>query len=142
LTEGGAVNETVVAVPVRRFWELEQMIPTGRLLPVRADQSLSGGLRLSEHQFDTAFTDVRADADGRVRTRLTDPVNGRTVTQTFDAAFTQCVVYTPGHRQAICVEPYTCVPDAIRLAAEGHDTGLQVLEPGEYRDVSIQLKVN
>ena len=70
---------------------------------------------------------MRADSDGLVRTRLTDPASGRALTQTFEPAFTQCVVYTPGHRQAICIEPYTCVPDAIRLAAEGHETGLQIL---------------
>jgi aldose 1-epimerase len=141
LTEGGDPRDTVVTVPVERFWELEQMIPTGRLLPIRADQPLAAGLRLDEHQFDTAFTGVRADADGSVRTRLSDPGNGRTLTQTCDATFTQCVVYTPGHRKAICVEPYTCVPDAIRLAAGGHETGMQVLQPKEYRETTVSLRV-
>jgi aldose 1-epimerase len=141
LTAGGDVNESVVTVPVHQFWELDRMLPTGRLLPLGADQPLVGGLSLDEHQFDTVFSGLRADADGRVRTGLTDPSNGRTLTQTFDAAFTQCVVYTPGHRQAICIEPYTCVPDAIRLAAEGHETGLQVLGPGEYRELSVSLSV-
>ena len=82
------------------------------------------------------------DADGVVRTRLMDPISGRTVTQSFGAAFTQCVVYTPGHREAICVEPYTCVPDAIRLAAEGHATGLQVLQPGESFETTVRIEVS
>jgi aldose 1-epimerase len=64
------------------------------------------------------------------------------LTQTFDSSFTQCVVYTPSHRQAICLEPYTCVPDAIRLAAEGNETGLQILQPGESRETTIELGVN
>ncbi len=141
LSDRGSVGDTVVTAPVHQYWELDQMIPTGRILPVRADEQLADGLRLGDHQFDTVFTDVRPDADGVMRTRLADPGSGRVVTQSFDARFTQCVVYTPGHRQAICMEPYTCVPDAIRLAAEGHETGLQILQPGESRQTTIRIDV-
>jgi len=141
LADGSRVADTVVTVPVERFWELEQMIPTGRRLPMRFEHSLVTGLRLDDHQFDTCFTGVRTDADGLVRTRLTDPTSGRAVTQAFDRAFTQCVVYTPGHREAICIEPYTCVPDAIRLAAEGYETGLQILHPGESFVATIRIEV-
>jgi aldose 1-epimerase len=141
LRDGSNVADTVVTVPVTRLWEVEQMIPTGRLHPVELDQQLAEGLRLGDHQFDTCFTGIRADSDNRVRTRLTDPASGRRLTQTFSTAFTQCVVYTPGHRQAICVEPYTCVPDAIRLAAEEHETGLQILQPGQRFETRIQIEV-
>jgi len=141
LADGSRVADTVVTVPVERFWELEQMIPTGRRLPMRFEHALVTGLRLDDHQFDTCFTGVRTDADGLVRTRLTDPTSGRAVTQAFDRAFTQCVVYTPGHREAICIEPYTCVPDAIRLAAEGYETGLQILQPGESFVATIRIEV-
>jgi aldose 1-epimerase len=85
---------------------------------------------------------MQPDRDGLLRTKLTDPISGRTLTQTFDASFTQCVVYTPPHREAICLEPYTCVPDAIRLSAEGHETGLQILQPGESRNTTITLAVS
>ena len=142
LAEGADARDTLVTVPVGKFWELEQMIPTGRLRQVTVEQSLATGLRLDDHQFDTVFTGLRADGDGLIRTRLTDPASGRALTQTFDAAFTQCVVYTPKHRQAVCAEPYTCVPDAIRLASEGHETGLQLLEPGENFETSISLAVS
>jgi aldose 1-epimerase len=142
LTEGRTVADTMVTVPTAAFWELKKMIPTGRLLSIAASQQLAGGLRLADHQFDTAFTQLRPDADGLLRTHLADPASGRTLTQTFDASFTQCVVYTPGHREAICLEPYTCVPDAIRLSAEGHDTGLQILQPGEHRETVVRLQVS
>jgi aldose 1-epimerase len=142
LADGSSVADTIVTAPVHEFWELEKMIPTGRRLPARGDQSLAAGLRLDEHQFDTVFTNIRLDADGLVRTHLEDPTSGRALTQTFESAFTQCIVYTPGHRQAICLEPYTCVPDAIRLASEGHETGLQVLQPGESFETTIRLEVS
>jgi aldose 1-epimerase len=140
LSEGGKAAETIVTAPIEAYWELEDMIPTGRVLP--AADRLVDGLRLDEHQFDTVFTDLRADGDGLARTRLADAASKRTLTQTFDSKFTQCVVYTPPHREAICLEPYTCVPDAIRLAADGHETGLQILQPGEQRRTAIRLQVS
>jgi aldose 1-epimerase len=141
LTEGSATADTIVSAPVHRFWELNGMIPTGELLPASADQPLAAGLGLADHQFDTVYTGLRPDTDGLIRTKLTDPRTGRTLAQTFDTSFTQCVVYTPPHREAICVEPYTCVPDAIRLEAEGHQTGLQILAPNESRRTTIVLSV-
>jgi aldose 1-epimerase len=142
LTEGVVAADTVVTAPVHTFWELDRMIPTGQIQPVPADVNLASGLRLGDHQFDTEFTDMRPDANGLLRTQLSDPTNGRTLTQTFDTSFTQCVVYTPPHREAICLEPYTCVPDAIPLSAAGHKTGLQILKPGESRKTTIRLDVN
>ena len=141
LTEGGATSDTIVTAPVHKFWELERMNPTGQIQSVPAEKQLAAGLRLGDHQFDTVFTAMQPDADGLLRTKLADPANGRTLTQTFDTSFTQCVVYTPPHREAICLEPYTCVPDAIRLAAEGHKTGLQILKPGESRQTKITLSL-
>ena len=47
-------------------------------------------------------------------------------------AFNTCVVYTPAHREAICIEPYTCVPgrfgEEARWPLEG---ALAILPPGE-----------
>jgi aldose 1-epimerase len=141
LSQGGNVADTIVTAPVSTFWNLEQMVPTGEKQPVSVDQPLAAGLRLGDHKFDTCFTGIQKDKDGLVRTRLRDSASGRVLTQTFDAVFTQCVIYTPPHREAICLEPYTCVPDAIRLAAEGHETGLQVLQHGEIRQTTVRIEV-
>ncbi len=142
LSDRGAAGDTVVTAPVHKYCELEQMIPTGRIIDVPPDQQLANGVRFGEHKFDTVFTDVRQNNEGVAETTLRDPASGRVLTQSFDASFTQCVVYTPPHREAICLEPYTCVPDAIRLSKEGHETGLQILAPGESRKTTIRLHVN
>ncbi len=141
LAENSQVDDTIVTVPAEACWELEQMIPTGRVLQAPECKHLVHGLRLGDQQFDTVFTKLRSGTDGQIYTRLTDPNSGRILTQSFDSAFTQCVVYTPTHREAICMEPYTCVPDAIRLTAEGDATGLQILQPGEDFQTAIRMQV-
>jgi aldose 1-epimerase len=142
LSEAADAADTVVTVPASAYWELEQMNPTGRIVSLPENERLATGARLGDRKFDTVFTELRADTDGLMRTRLTDPKSNRAVAQSFDAVFTQCVVYTPPHREAICLEPYTCVPDAIRLAEEGHETGLQILQPGEIFNTTIRLEVS
>src|SRR5262245_28918836 len=77
LTEGGDVAKTVVTVPAKKIWELERMVPTGKILAASANECLAGRLPLADHKFDTAFTEVIPDADGFIRTTLVDPGNGR-----------------------------------------------------------------
>jgi aldose 1-epimerase len=142
LTEGGRPEETLVYAPVAQIWELADMLATGRILPVPAGMELDRGAALAGRQFDTSYTALKPEADGRIHTWLRDPTSGRTVTQMFDPTFTQCIVYTPPHREAICIEPYTCLPDSIRLATEGHETGLMILQPGESFETTIPISVS
>ena len=43
----------------------------------------------------------------------------------------EVVAFTPPHRQAVCLEPYTWTTDAINLQQQGVNAGLRVLAPGE-----------
>ena len=45
--------------------------------------------------------------------------------------FREIVLFTPPHRNAVCVEPYTCVTDAVNLQANGVDAGWRELAPEE-----------
>jgi aldose 1-epimerase len=56
-------------------------------------------------------------------------------------AFRELVVFTPVHRQAMCLEPYTCTTDAINLQARGIDAGLLVLQPGERWTGVVEMVV-
>jgi aldose 1-epimerase len=141
LAEGSNAEETVVTLPVSRYWELADMIPTGRQLALLPEQVLDDNRPLGGRAFDTIFTDLEHDPSGEVQTALADTASGRRLVQAFDRAFTQCVVYTPPHREAICMEPYTCVPNAIQLHAIGQDTGLQILQPGEFSATTIRIAI-
>ena len=64
---------------------------------------------------DQGYTDLEADADGRVRTRLRDPVTGWAVTLWQERgvahAFTADTV-ARGVRRAVALEPMECMADA------------------------------
>ncbi|MCE9547241.1 MAG: hypothetical protein K8T25_17355, partial [Planctomycetia bacterium] len=90
--------------------------------------------------FDHVFTALRSQDDTATAT-IRDPASGRSLKVTFDDTYRECVLYTPGHREAFCIEPYTCVPDAYRLQAAGCDTGLRVLPPGGTFSAEMTVSV-
>lgn len=141
LAEAGAAEETLVYAPVSKVWELKDMLATGKMLELTPELQLAGG-PIAGRNFDTCYTGLSAESDGQHHTWIRDAGSGRTVTQWFDQQFTQCIVYIPPHREAICLEPYTCVPDPFRLEAAGHATGLRVLATGESFETTIPIEVS
>jgi aldose 1-epimerase len=137
----GRRDECHLIVPAQSYWELDRMLPTGHKLPAIGTHGVSGGLPIGETQLDDVFTDLTCRG-GRVVCRLLDGVNQRRLSVVFDAKFGHCVVFNPPHREAICIEPYTSVPDAYALEERGIATGLRVLAPGELFQASIELRLD
>jgi aldose 1-epimerase len=146
LGAGGRADDCRVTVPAGEYWELHNMLPTGRRLPASerlptaARGDLTGAMRFADMQLDDVFTGLTA-SDGSVRTTIEDPHHGRLLELVFDAAFRECVVYNPSHREAVCIEPYTCVPDAYELQATGLDAGLRHLSPGQSFRTRFEIRV-
>lgn len=140
LRPGADPRRCSVRVPAGCFWELEACLPTGRLLPVTGRLDLRSPRALADETFDDVFSALAfegpsctaevADPDGWPRLRLH-----------FDRMFRELVVYTPGSRQAVCLEPYTCVTDAVNLQPRGVDAGLLVIEPGQTVRGSFSIEL-
>lgn len=138
LAESSSAADTVITVPADGEWQLSDMLPTGQLLDLPREIQLPTGQRLGDLHFDTPYR-VR-DTVGAVETHVIDPAQNRRVTQSFERSdFPHVVVYTPGHRAAVCIEPYSCLPDPFTLEASGVDTGLKRLEPGETAGARVVL---
>ncbi|QDT67747.1 Aldose 1-epimerase [Planctomycetes bacterium MalM25] len=132
LAEGGDPEATVIRAPIDGEWVSNEAIPTGELAPLANGETLPAGGPLGGREFDTPYR----FASGASTTEVSDPNSGRRVVQTFDDSMKCCVIYTPEHREAICLEPYTGTPDAIAMTARGVEAGLITLGPGEtYRTV-------
>ncbi|MEX2186107.1 MAG: aldose 1-epimerase [Pirellulales bacterium] len=136
----GAADRCRVRVAAAEYWELADMLATGRRLPAADRGPLEGGMDFADTKFDDVFTALGFDGDWSTST-IDDPQSGRTVRVSFDRAFRECVVYNPPHREAICIEPYTCVPGAIELAARGIDAGLRTMMPGESLNARVRIAV-
>ena len=138
LSPSSSAEQSTVYAPTSRIWELNECLPSGKVLPANVDLSRSpafGGLKL-----DDVYTEVSA-INEEVICRLSDPAAKLMVEERFPAVFREIVAFTPPWASAVCLEPYTCMTNAINLQQQGLDAGLQILPPGESWTGRIDIEV-
>lgn len=134
----GDAADTVLMVPLSTQCGMDGMIPTGQLEATDLTRELTAGLTLGQQQFDTVFLKLE-EAQGDVATSIAS--GALKITQTCGDEFGCYVIYTPPHREGVCIEPYTCVPDPFGLEEKGVASGLTILSPGESREHTLTLEV-
>lgn len=132
---GGSADACHIQVPFGNQWLFAEKMATGEQTPAASLDAPFG-----ETAFDNAFGDLTW-TDGRCVTSIEDPESGVKITQSFSDAFIGVVLFNPPHREAFCIEPYTLIPDAFQLAAQGIDAGLRVLAPGESFTAKVDVAV-
>jgi aldose 1-epimerase len=140
IVPGGQADHCRITVPAPEYWELKDLLATGRKLPLPPEKDLRRGMVFADTRLDNIFWNLPTQA-GRVETQIEDPDAGCRLQIAFDEQFRGCVVFNPPHREAICIEPYSCVPDAWRLAEQGIDAGARVLEPGESFNTWFEIEL-
>ena len=136
--------QAFVTVAASKRWELIDNLPTGKLLDLDEQRDLRHGQSFSALQLDDVMTSLYTFAyDQQDHLGLTGvvqhPSGERMLTLWTSQAFREMVLFTPPHREAICLEPYTCTTDAINLSPRGIDSGLQILQPGEHWRGTIEM---
>jgi aldose 1-epimerase len=139
---GGKADDCTVTVPARSFWVLEESLPTGEKRPVAGERDLNTPRPYGELHLDDVLTNLppAPQADGlHERAVLRD--GGAALRVLWSEDFRDAVVFTPPHRHAFCVEPYTCTTDAVNLQARGVEAGWRVLPPGGRWSSAVELRV-
>jgi aldose 1-epimerase len=127
----GAADDCTVQVRAGALWPLKESLPSGRPTPLDAARDLNAPRRVGELHLDDVLTALPAEkeTDGLIkRARLT--CGDAALSLWCSADFREMVVFNPPHRQAFCVEPYTCATDAVNLETRGIDAGWRSLPPG------------
>jgi len=139
----GDPARTKIVIPARSFWELQECIPTGRVLPIEQGLDLRRGRSRLDLKADDLLTDLIADADGWSTCRLVDDNLGAEVRLRCDAGTRELVVFTPPtDARVIAVEPYTQATNAINLASRGINAGLEILEPGRTTVLRFRIETS
>ncbi len=138
-TTSDAAACTVYA-PVTKKWELNDCLPTGKLLDPPAGANLIDGPHFEGLKLDDVYTGVQSE-NGVVECRIVDEESGLQLVQRCDDSFREIVAFTPPWATAVCLEPYTCTTDAINMQQQGIDAGLEVLAPGDKWNGWIEIAV-
>lgn len=137
LSKSSAASTCQVRFPAAKQWELVDMLPTGKATAFANDDHYTTGAAFGAMKYDDVFSLPM----GATSATIQDP-KGITLTVSWDSAFRELVVFTPPHREAICIEPYTCVPAAIALRERGIDSGLRILSPGESFTARMEVRIS
>lgn len=139
----GTDGDARVRAPAAARWELIETLPTGKhLAPGNAD--LNAWRPVRDVTLDDVLTELPREPgpDGLLpRGAVQYPSAGVTLEQWTSPEFRELVVFTPPHREAVCLEPYTCMTDAINLQQRGVEAGWRVLPPGESWTSVVELRV-
>ncbi|MCS7271555.1 MAG: aldose 1-epimerase, partial [Gemmataceae bacterium] len=135
------MSRYVVQVPAEKIWISDELLPTGERQAVPPQWDFRQGKTVGDARWDLVLTELTSapQADGlRTLARLHHPAASGQVEVRATPAFREVVLFTPPHRQALAIEPYTCAADAANLAARHVDSGWTVLRPGEKWESAVE----
>jgi aldose 1-epimerase len=128
------VGGHVLQANVGQVWEADaNNLPTGERKEVPPPLDFRRPRPIGSTTLDNVLTGVRGPTEpgGLVELAvLSHPSSTHHVRFLADTSFRDLVLFTPAHRQAVAIEPYTCSADASNLAARGIDSGWRAIHAG------------
>jgi aldose 1-epimerase len=107
------VTSWQLTAPASETWELEENLPTGRRHPVAAPFDFRTPASIGTTVLDTAYTSLSIPSgDLGEMARLECPGQEYRLIVAVDPSFRELLLFTPQHRKAVAIEPYTCATDA------------------------------
>ena len=142
---GSAVDELTLWSPAATLWEADDGIPTGTRVPVPDELDFRTARPIGGLVLDRLFTDL-GHGEQTHEEELTEVARlghraapGQLVVST-SPAFRELLLFTPPHRKAVAIEPYTCASDAANLAGRGVDAGWAVLPPEARWPLTVEYR--
>lgn len=126
------IGASVLQANVAEIWDAENNLPTGTRSKPPAELDFQTPKPIGATALDNVFGSVTGpQRDGLTEIAvLTHPTATGALRVLADASFRELVLFTPVHRKAVAIEPYTCSADAGNFAARGIDSGWRVLDSG------------
>ncbi len=139
---GSAADDMVLQAETGMVWEAEAGIPTGRVMPVPPELDFRSPRVVGGAVLDTLYTTSRPTPgeDMVCVARLGHRTAPGRVSVFCPPAFRELLLFTPPHRKAVAIEPYTCATDAANLAARGINSGWRILPPGGRWSAAVEYR--
>lgn len=137
-----SINRHVLQVNCGELWDAVDLLPTGLRVPIPEAIDFRTSRTIGATELDHILTVARSRpnySSGLIElAELSLPDSGDRLRIIADPAFRELILFTPPHRQAIAIEPYTCSADAANLAERGIDCGWRVLAPDDVWNSGVE----
>lgn len=139
-----AVDSFQLQSAATTLWPLSDSLPTGveTALPPELDfrQSRAIGALAFDHLFGGVEVEPVQSDGFRTIARLRSPGATESLAVEADATFGKLILFTPVHRKAVAIEPYSCLTNAARLHEQIPNTGWRELPAGEQFAASVRYR--
>lgn len=135
----GVSSDWTLRCAADRQWSLQDCLPTGPPAPVGPRLDFRDPRGIGVEHFDDALTGLSGGPGVVERAHLSHA--GTSISVRSDGAFGHYVIFTPEHRLAVAIEPYTCMTDAVHLEERGIPAGWRVLPAGEQSQMIVEFAV-
>jgi aldose 1-epimerase len=139
------VKQWQMTAHAETVWLSQENLPTGEQPAIPAELDFRSKKPVGATQLDTLFGNVRprqkAGGDLGVVCTLESSQGPYSLEVAVDPAFRELLLFTPQHRKAVALEPYTCATDAANLQEQGIDAGWRVLNPGEKFTATVEYRL-
>ena len=134
-----SVDEFEVFVPAKKLWTAVDGLATGESEAPPPDVDFFKPKAIGTVTLDHLYGSLKPQ--GRTAAILSHPAATERIRIEADASFRELLLFTPPHRKALAIEPYTCTTDALNFAPRGIDAGLRVLDPGKEFAAEVRYTV-
>jgi aldose 1-epimerase len=136
-------EHTTLQMPARAQWNLERADAIIQDTPLSA--AFRQGMKLAEvtgnlHVFQCA--ELGSERNTAYPCTLEDTKNNRRIRYHVLEPFSIIVFFEPSWGEAISLEPYSCIPDALNPYMRERETGMLELAPGEARRFGWHIEVD
>lgn len=133
----------VLQANASEVWEVtSENLPTGMRPDVPEELDFRVPKAIGSTPLDNVYSNVTGPEAGMAGLRevavLSHPASHGKVRFLTDRDFRELVLFTPPHRQAVAIEPYSCSADAANLWDRGIDCGWRELQPGETWEATVE----
>ena len=137
----GERSDWVLYFPAEEHFELIDLLPTGNTHMVPEMFDFRKEKSLKDIYMDDLFGNLKKDTDGYTICWIRNVKTNFKLSVISDPNFDFYVLFAPKWGPFICIEPYTCIPNAFNLANKGISTGLRILAPKEIFKTRILFKI-
>ncbi len=135
------IADWVLTAHASSVWPLDGGLPTGYQTPVPASVDFQTGRPVGDVVLDTLYGRLsprKRNNDTLAEVARLEAGGPTRLVVAVDPVFRELLLFTPVHRKAVAIEPYTCATDAVNLTG---DAGWRVLPAGELFRASVEYRL-